>query len=96
MSLEFPPCQDFEIKMTKKRKDKLVESAASRSKRKPKNDYSWVESDMSEDEVSQCQLAELFGGYRTRNTAIIYILQYPHGEKVHILAIPNPIYGFVT
>ena len=39
--------------MTKKRKDKLVESAASRSKRKPKNDYSWVESDMSEDEVSE-------------------------------------------
>ena len=38
--------------MTKKRKDKLVESAASRSKRKPKNDYSWVESDMSEDEAS--------------------------------------------
>ena len=37
---------------SKKKKDKLVESAASRSKRKPKNDYSWVESDMSEDEAS--------------------------------------------
>ena len=37
---------------SKKKKDKLVESASSRSKRKPKNDYSWVESDMSEDEVS--------------------------------------------
>ena len=39
---------------SKKKKDKLVESAASRSKRKPKNDYSWVESDMSEDEASVC------------------------------------------
>ena len=36
---------------SKKKKDRLVESAASRSKRKPKN-VSWVESDMSEDEVS--------------------------------------------
>ena len=46
--------QDFEAltSWSKKKKDKLVESAASRSKRKPKNDYSWVESDMSEDEAS--------------------------------------------
>ena len=48
--------QDFEAltSWSKKKKDKLVESAASRSKRKPKNDYSWVESDMSEDEASVC------------------------------------------
>ena len=48
--------QDFEAltSWSKKKKDKLVESAASRSKRKPKNDYSWVESDISEDEASGC------------------------------------------
>ena len=51
------------MKMSKKGKDNLVESAASRSKRKPKNDYSWVESDMSEDdEVSGGNSVE---GFRT-------------------------------
>lgn len=50
------------MKMSKKGKDNLVESAASRSKRKPKN-VSWVESDMSEDdEVSGGNSVE---GFRT-------------------------------